>query len=236
MIRTAKADRGHKQYYSLTQALLGGSFYVPSISACMVISQSLKGKLVKTRLLQVNSSEVSSTLKVLIFDRRYLSEQLFLLPVVCIHTFFRSNFAQLSFKKPQYIQIPLSFYSKKFSRFEDEDPMKAGHRSSMEKKSFYLICGMLKVTRHALIICLKRIILVAIADLQLSGNIFREQERFLGADSLNSVSCGVKAKASSLETFLLTSSARLKGCLISGHGACSQVCNPVMRMSVIHSL
>lgn len=61
--------------------------------------------------------------------------------------------------------------------------MKIMHGSSFEKKSFYLICGMLKVSRNALVKCLKRIIVNAIADLQLSGNILRAQERFLCADS-----------------------------------------------------
>lgn len=70
---------------------------------------------------------------------------------------------------------------------------------------------MSKVTRDVLINCFKIIILIAIADLHLSGNGFRALERFLCVDSLNSVSWGVQAKACSFETFLLTSSARLKG-------------------------
>lgn len=89
--------------------------------------------------------------------------------------------------------------------------MKIMHSSSFEKKSFYLIYGMSKVTRDALINCFKIIIVIAMPDLHLSGNVFRALERFLCADSLNNVSWGAQAKASSFETFLLTSSARLKG-------------------------
>lgn len=68
---------------------------------------------------------------------------------------------------------------------------------------------MLKVARHALIKCLEFLFVIAVAVLQLSGNKIGAQERYLCADSLNSMSCGVQAKASSLEIFLLTSSARL---------------------------
>lgn len=102
---------------------------------------------------------------------------------------------------------------------------------------------MLKVTRDALSKSLKRIIVIAISDLKPSGNVFRPQEKCLSADSLNSMSCGVRAKAISFERFLLTSSAKWKGLpylrsssLLTGLQSCHQDIRDILALKLLDGI